>query len=61
MFSAKYAVKTVSRCKKRNMLTIIGVAMVASAQIAADTLINSFTDLIFSDIDQVDVPKTTTA
>ncbi|MFX0162009.1 MAG: ABC transporter permease, partial [Candidatus Hodarchaeota archaeon] len=59
MFSAKYAVKTVSRRKKRNMLTIlglaIGVAMVASAQIATDTMIVSFTDLIFSEIGEVDV------
>jgi len=59
LFSAKYAVKTVSRRKKRNMLTIlglaIGVAMIASAQIATDTLIVSFTDLIFSEIGDVDV------
>ncbi|KON30619.1 hypothetical protein AC477_04835, partial [miscellaneous Crenarchaeota group-1 archaeon SG8-32-1] len=59
MFSAKYAVKTVSRRKKRNILTIlglaIGVAMVASAQIATDTMIVSFSDLVFSEIGEVDV------
>ncbi|MEX2721202.1 MAG: ABC transporter permease, partial [Candidatus Wukongarchaeota archaeon] len=59
MFSAKYAVKTVSRRKKRNTLTIIGialgVAMVASAQIATDTLINSFNQLVFNDLGKIDI------
>jgi len=59
LFSAKYAVKTVSKRKKRNTLTIIGialgVAMVASAQIATDTLINSFNQLIFEDLGKIDI------
>ncbi len=59
MFSAKYAIKTVSRRKRRNLLTVIGialgVAMIASAQIAGDTLINSFNELTFQDLGKIDV------
>jgi len=65
--SIRYAVRNVSRRKKRNMLTVIGialgVAMIASAQIAADTLINSFNELSFQNIGKIDVfvqPSTST-